>query len=58
LYKNDAIDYRYHNYSEMTSILQDLASRYPSKASLVEIGKSQGGKSLLAMALSAYAPKQ
>ncbi|CAF3814095.1 unnamed protein product [Rotaria sp. Silwood1] len=58
LYKNDAIDYRYHNYSEMTSILQDLASRYPSKASLVEIGKSQGGKSLLAMALSAYAPNQ
>ncbi|CAF5178851.1 unnamed protein product, partial [Rotaria sp. Silwood1] len=42
----------------MTSILQDLVSRYPSKASLVEIGKSQGGKSLWAMALSAYAPNQ
>ncbi|CAF4188623.1 unnamed protein product, partial [Rotaria sp. Silwood2] len=57
-YGNDAIEYRYHNYSEMTSILQDLASRYSTKASLVEIGKSQKGRSLWAMALSAYAPNQ
>ncbi|CAF0961940.1 unnamed protein product [Rotaria sordida] len=58
IYKNYAIDYRYHNYSEMTSILQDLAFRYPTKASLVEIGKSQGGRSLWAMTLSAYAPNE
>ena len=41
---NHAIEYRYHNYTEMTSILQNLASKYPTKASLVEIGKSYGGK--------------
>jgi hypothetical protein len=27
----------------MTSILQNFASQYPTKASLYEIGKSQGG---------------
>ncbi|CAF4008603.1 unnamed protein product, partial [Rotaria sp. Silwood2] len=42
----------------MTYILQDLAARYSTKASLIEIGKSQGGKSLWAMALSEYAPNQ
>ncbi|UJR22964.1 hypothetical protein I4U23_025991 [Adineta vaga] len=53
---NHAMEYRYHSYSEMTNILKNLSSQYPTKASLVEIGKSQGGKSLWAMALSAYSP--
>ncbi len=52
------MEYRYHNYTEMTSILQNLASQYPTKASLVEIGKSEAGRSLWAMALSAYDPDQ
>jgi hypothetical protein len=38
-----AIDYRYHNYSDMTTTLQALAAKYPSKASLTEIGKSGSG---------------
>ncbi len=37
------MEYRYHNYSQMTSVLQNFATQYPTKASLVEIGKSQGG---------------
>lgn len=40
---NRAMEYRYHSYTEMTTILQDLAARYPTKASLVEIGKSAEG---------------
>ena len=71
---SEAMEYRYHNYTEMTSILQNLAAQYPTKASLVEVGKSEAGrpmkiisdnrqwyhigKSLWAMALSAYAPDQ
>jgi len=51
-----AMEYRYHNYTEMTSILQNFASQYPTKASLVEVGKSYGGKSLWAIALSASFP--
>ena len=42
---NRAMEYRYHSYTEMTLILQDLAARYPTKASLVEIGKSVEGSS-------------
>jgi hypothetical protein len=38
------MEYRYHNYTEMTSILQDLASQYPTQASLYEIGKSEAGR--------------
>ena len=69
-----SIDYRYHNYTEMTAILQNITARYPTKTSLVEIGKSGRGtqlkktyllhskrllgKSLWAIALSAYAPDQ
>ena len=58
MYFNEAMEYRYHNYTEMTSILQSLASQYPTKASLVEVGKSEAGRSLWAMALSAYDPDQ
>jgi hypothetical protein len=38
------MEYRYHNYTEMTSILKSLAAQYPTKASLVEIGKSEEGR--------------
>ncbi|CAF1576284.1 unnamed protein product [Adineta ricciae] len=57
-YVNHAIDIRYHTYTEMTVKLKNLSSTYPTKASLVEIGKSQGGKSLWAMALSAYSANE
>ena len=55
---NHAIDIRYHTYAEMTVKLKNLSSTYPTKASLVEIGKSQGGKSLWAMVLSAYSANE
>jgi hypothetical protein len=35
--------YRYSNYSQMTSILKNLAARYPDQASLTEIGVSEQG---------------
>ncbi len=46
MYFNEAMEYRYHNYTEMTLILQNLASQYPTKASLVEIGKSEAGRQI------------
>ncbi|CAF4706666.1 unnamed protein product [Rotaria socialis] len=42
----------------MTNFLHDITSRYPSKAILYEVGKSQGGRSLWAVALSSYSPNE
>lgn len=59
LLSNDqAYEFRYHDYSEMTDLLRNIHSRYPDNSALYDIGKSLGGKSLWAMALSAYAPNQ
>lgn len=44
---NQAMEYRYHSYTEMTTILHNLATQYPTKASLVEIGKSKEGKQIV-----------
>lgn len=35
-----SIDFRYHNYAQLTTILRGLADRYPRRATLVEIGQS------------------
>jgi hypothetical protein len=44
LNNNQAYDFRYHSYSQMTWFLSDIAARYPTKAALYEIGKTEGGK--------------
>ncbi len=43
LYKLQAYDFHYHNYSQMTRILQDIAARYPTKSTLYKIGQTEGG---------------
>lgn len=43
LYENHAYDFRYHNYMEMTTFLQNIASQHPTKASLFKIGQTGGG---------------
>ncbi|HLD75165.1 MAG TPA: M14 family metallopeptidase [Bdellovibrionota bacterium] len=42
-------DEKYHNYSEMTEFLQNLAKQYPQHVKLVSIGKSVLGKDLFAL---------
>lgn len=37
-------EFRYHNYSESTNLLKDLAARYPQLCKLYSIGKSATGK--------------
>lgn len=37
-------EFRYHNYSESTSLLKNLAARYPQLCELYSIGKSATGK--------------
>ena len=37
-------EFRYHNYSESTSLLKNLAARYPQLCKLYSIGKSATGK--------------
>ncbi|CAF0724065.1 unnamed protein product [Rotaria sp. Silwood1] len=58
LTNNHAYNFHYYNYSQMTDFLHDIANRYSSKAALYEIGKTQGGRSLWAIALSSYAPNK
>lgn len=36
-------DFRYHNYSEMTAFLHDIAVRFPTTAALFDIGKTEKG---------------
>lgn len=43
LHGTKTVDFVYHDYSSMTSILQDFAARYPTKTSLVQIGKTGAG---------------
>jgi hypothetical protein len=44
LYVNQAaLDFGYHNYTQMVAILQNFASQYPQQASLVDIGQTEGG---------------
>jgi len=43
LNNNQAYDFHYHNYSQMTNFLNYIASRFPTKAALYEIGKTEGG---------------
>ncbi|UJR25919.1 hypothetical protein I4U23_007267 [Adineta vaga] len=53
-----AYDFRYHNYSQVTNFLHNIAAHFPTKAIVYEIGKTEGGRSLWAIAISAYAPNQ
>jgi type II secretory pathway component PulJ len=41
--ESEAIEFRYHNHAQLTVAMQDLATRFPTKAALVEIGKSRQG---------------
>ncbi|CAF1003524.1 unnamed protein product [Adineta ricciae] len=56
LNRTDAYDFRYHNYSQITNFLHNIAAIYPMKATVFDIGKTEGGRSLWAIAISAYAP--
>ncbi|CAF1151172.1 unnamed protein product [Rotaria sordida] len=58
LTNNYAYYFHYYNYTQMTNFLHDTVIRYPSKAALYEIGKTHGGRSLWAIALSSYAPNE
>ncbi|CAF0885906.1 unnamed protein product, partial [Didymodactylos carnosus] len=53
-----ALDFNYHNYSQMTIFLQTIAAQYPTSAYLYKVGESEGGRSLWAMALSASSPNE
>jgi hypothetical protein len=44
LNNNQAYDFHYHTYSQMTRFLQDIATRYPTKTALYKIGQTEGGK--------------
>jgi hypothetical protein len=44
LFKNNqAYEFYYHNYLQMTRFLHEMAARYPTKSALYEIGKTAGG---------------
>ena len=55
---NQAYEFRYHSYDQMTAFLQDMTARYPTKAALYRIGQTEAGRTLWAMALSSYAPNK
>jgi murein tripeptide amidase MpaA len=55
---NQAYDFHYHDYEQMTAFLQDMTARYPTKAALYRIGQTEGGRTLWAVALSSYAPNK
>ncbi|CAF1275534.1 unnamed protein product [Adineta steineri] len=54
----ETYDFHYHNYSQITDLLRTVAVRFPTKTALYEIGKTEGGRSLWALAISAYSPDQ
>ncbi|CAF0970736.1 unnamed protein product [Adineta steineri] len=54
----ESYDFHYHNYSQITDLLHTVAVRFPTKTALYEIGKTEGGRSLWALAISAYSPDQ
>ncbi|CAF0933761.1 unnamed protein product [Adineta steineri] len=54
----ETYDFHYHNYSQITDLLHTVAVRFPTKTALYEIGKTEGGRSLWALAISAYSPDQ
>lgn len=41
-----AVDFKYHNYDQMTKVLRQITARYPSSTALYSIGKSVQGKLL------------
>lgn len=45
-------DWRYHNYDDMTKLLQELASTYPQITRLYNIGESVQGRKLWVMEIS------
>lgn len=47
-------DFRYRNYSEMTDFLRDIAVRFPTKAALFDIGKTEGGTETVIIFLIVY----
>lgn len=38
------VEYKYHNYDEMTTLLEDINRNYPQLTSLYSIGQSTQGK--------------
>ncbi|XP_035210647.1 carboxypeptidase M-like isoform X1 [Stegodyphus dumicola] len=48
------IDYTYHNYEQMTKLLQDISREHPDFALLYSIGKSVQGRELWVMVVSRY----
>jgi carboxypeptidase D len=58
LNQNQAYDFHYHDYSQMTMFLHEITARYPTKAALYKIGQTEGDRTLWAVALSSYAPNK
>lgn len=46
------VDFVYHNYNQLVSLLRDYSSRFPNKTHLYSVGKSALGRDLWVLALS------
>jgi carboxypeptidase M len=55
---NSLIDFKYHNYVELTSLLKSYANKFPNQTHLYSIGKSVQGRELWAMAIAHSQPHQ
>lgn len=53
----NSLDYVYHNYEQLTSILKDYSVKYPTKTYLYSIGKSVQNRELWVLAISASQPE-
>jgi hypothetical protein len=49
---NCKLDFNYHNYTQLTKVLQQYANTYPTKTYLYSIGQSVMGRQLWVLALS------
>lgn len=54
---SSSVDYVYHNYERLSSILKDYSVKYPTKTFLYSIGKSVEKRDLWVMAISANQPQ-
>lgn len=55
--QSTSLDYVYHNYEQLTTILKDYAAKYPSKTYLYSIGKSVQNRELWVLAISSTRPE-
>ena len=51
-YYSCSLDFNYHNYTQLTQVLQKYANTYPTKTYLYSIGQSVMGRQLWVLALS------